>query len=151
VTVTARLTGPLTVVLVGGFAGVLAIAGSDVSPLLPIALLLGAGAFAFAFARPLTALYASICTIPMDTISAHYGAISSTPTELMLSATATGWLARRLASGNLTLNPTPLTAPLGLLVFSILPGLLVAVAKGPVIRELVIWTMIFLCFLLLTS
>ena len=146
-----RATFAFLVLPAGLFAGLLAIAGAEVSPFVPIALLIGGAAMVFGFMRPMWALYLAIGLIPLLALAPSFGPVTVSPTELMFYVAAIGWIARRLASGDLTLRSTPVTAPFALLVFSIAPALIFAVDPLGVFKQLFSWTLIFICFLMLVS
>ncbi len=138
-------------VLAGGLAGLLAIAGIAISPLLPVALVIAGAVFIFAFLRPMQALYIGICLIPLESLAKGGGGLTFTPDKLVIDAVAMAWLVRRVVSGNLTWRKTPLNAPLALFVFSIVPGLLIAVNVGFVAKQLVTAILLFVCFVLFTT
>jgi putative inorganic carbon (hco3(-)) transporter len=129
----------------------LAIAGSQVGPLVPVVLVFVGAVFIFGFMRPMWALYAAIALIPVTALTSSFGGVTVTPMELMFYAAAIGWVARRLASGDLRIRATPLNAPFALMVVSIAPALLFAVDPLGVGKQLISWTLIFLCFLMLVS
>jgi O-antigen ligase len=151
-TSTSRATPVWLLAVPGGLlAGLLAVAGSAINPLVPVALLIAGGAFIFAFLRPLPALYVAICLIPFESFAKGAGALTFTPDKLMIDAVAVAWIVRRVASGNVSWRQTPLTAPLALFVFSIVPGLLIAVNVGFVAKQLATAILLFVCFLLFTT
>lgn len=143
--------GWLLVVAAGVLAGLLAIAGSAINPLIPLVLLGAAGALVFAFLRPLWALYFAICLIPFESFAKGAGSLTLTPDKFMVDAVAAAWIVRRLVSGQLTWRRTPLNAPLALFVFSIVPGLLIAVNVGFVAKQLATGIILFVCFLLFVT
>jgi O-antigen ligase len=132
----------------GALAGLLAVAGVAINPLVPVALLIAGGAFLFAFLRPMWALYFAICLIPFESFAKGAGSLTFTPDKLMFDAVAVAWIARRVTRGQLTWRKTPLNAPLALFVISIVPGLLIAVNAGFVAKQLATGTILFVCFLL---
>lgn len=150
-TADSRASTGLFVLPAGLSAGLLAIVGAELGPLVSVALLIGAGAMVLGFMRPMWALYAAIALIPVTALASSFGAVTITPTELMFYAAAVGWIARRLADGDLRLRSTPLNAPFALLVVSIAPALLFAPDPLGVVKQLVSWTLIFICFLMLVS
>jgi O-antigen ligase len=141
----------LLAVAAGGLAGLLAVAGIAINPLVPVALVIAGGVFIFAFMRPMQALYVGICLIPLESLAKGGGGLTFTPDKLMIDAVAVAWIVRRVVSGNVTWRKTPLTAPLALFVFSIVPGLLIAVNVGFVAKQLATATLLFVCFLLFTT
>jgi O-antigen ligase len=141
----------LLAVPAGALAGLLAIAGSAINPLIPIALLIAGAIFVFAFLRPLPALYFAILLIPFESFAKGAGTLTFTPDKLVVDAVAVAWVTRRLLSGQLTWRKTPLNAPLALFVFSIVPGLLIAVNVGFVAKQLATGTILLVCFLLFVT
>jgi O-antigen ligase len=151
-TSTSRATPAwLLAVPAGALAGLLAVAGIAINPLVPIALVIVGGVFLFAFLRPLPALYVAICLIPLESLAKGGGGLTFTPDKLMIDAVAVAWVARRVLSGNVSWRKTPLTAPLALFVFSIVPGLLIAVNVGFVAKQLATGILLFVCFVLFTT
>jgi O-antigen ligase len=141
----------LFVVPAGLLAGLLAVAGDETNPLLPVVAVAGIAAIVLALLRPVWALYAAILLLPLESASSSAGSLTVTPAELMFYAAAGGWLTRKLASGDLSIRATPLTAPLALFVVSIVPGLLIASDVGLVVKQLATQALIFVCFLLFTT
>jgi putative inorganic carbon (HCO3(-)) transporter len=151
-TSSARAVPAWRIAVPAGFAaGLLAIAGAATNPLVPIALLLLAAIFVFAFLRPMWALYAAICLIPFESLAKGGGGLTFTPDKLMFDVVAVTWIARRLVRGELTWRQTPLTAPLALFTFSIVPGLLIAVNAGFVAKQLATTILLFTCFVMFTT
>jgi O-antigen ligase len=132
-------------------AGLLAVAGSAINPLVPLALIVAGGAFVFAFLRPMPALYFAILLIPFESFAKGAGSLTFTPDKLMIDVVAVAWVVRRVVKGEVSWRKTPLTAPLALFVFSIVPGLLIAVNLGFVAKQLATAIILFVCFILFTT
>ena len=141
----------LLVILAGALAGLLAIAGSAINPLIPFALIVAGAAMTFAFLRPMWALYFALCLIPFESFAKGAGSLTFTPDKFMVDAVAVAWVVRRVVSGQVSWRQTPLTGPLALFVVSIVPGLLIAVNAGFVAKQLATTTLLFICFVLYTT
>ncbi|MDX6605900.1 MAG: hypothetical protein QOD14_440, partial [Solirubrobacterales bacterium] len=75
-------------------AGLLAVAGSAINPLVPLALVVAGGAFVFAFLRPMPALYFAILLIPFESFAKGAGSLTFTPDKLMIDVVAVAWVVR---------------------------------------------------------
>jgi hypothetical protein len=144
-------TGALLAVLAGAFAGGLAIAGNEVSPLVP-AVALGAIAIgALALLRPIAAIYLAVLLIPFEAAATTgYANFGVTPTEFIIVATAAGWLIRTLAEGG-KFPRSVLVPPLLAALAIHIPGLFLAVDKFVVFKELFMWSAMFVLFLAVLS
>jgi O-antigen ligase len=115
------------------------------SPVVPLAAAVALAFGALAFARPLTAVYASIMLIPLELVSVRLGDVRGlTPAEALWVLTAAGWTLGRIVNGQLPLTRSPLTKPFGLMVVAIVPGLAVAVENFFVVKTLLMWSAFFL-------
>jgi O-antigen ligase len=151
-TAASRASSSALLILPAGLlAGTLAIAGAEVHPLVPIAALVVIAVLVLGVMRPMWALYGAFAAIPVSALASSLGAATVSPTELLFYAAAGGWVVRRLASGDLSIRPTPITAPFALFVFSIVPALLFAAAPVGVFKSLFTSVLIFICFLMLVS
>lgn len=116
----------------------------------------GAAAFAvvggiiatLAVLRPVLLLYAAVLAIPLELYTLPVGqAFNLTPTKALLILAAVGWVARRIARGELPFEPrASLTKPLALGLVSVVPGLALAADKTLVLKLLVDWTVFFVLY-----
>lgn len=120
-------------------------------PWVPLALTAVAVSAFLALSRPLVTLYLAVGLIPLELLSVQSGDLIVSPSEVLFVLTAIGWVSRRLIAGRPPWVPSPLTRPMAVLAIAILPGVLVAVEVGPVLRMLVLWTAFFLVFQLVVD
>jgi putative inorganic carbon (hco3(-)) transporter len=134
------------------FGGVLAGAGCVLLayrtlPWVPLALLVAAGVFALALAKPMVSLHLALALVPLELLPfIKIGAGGISASEAMFALTGLGWAANRLAAREPLFVSGPMSWPLGVLVLAIVPGLTFAPEMYPVIRMLLMWTLFFLIY-----
>ena len=134
----------------GVLAGLLAVAGGETTPLVPVATLLAIALLWLAYTRPIATIYLAVLLIPFETLSSSVGSsFVLIPTKIAALAAAFGWLARRLVHREEALDQmrSPLTWPLLLLLIAHVPGLFLAADPFAVLKEAVIWSAWYVLFL----
>jgi O-antigen ligase len=131
----------------GVLAGLLAIIGAETEPLYA---LVGLGAIAVGFLallRPVYSIYLAILLLPFEAAAtAQTGSFGITPTEVVVVASAIGWLVGQLARGG-ELPQSPLIPALLAVLAVHIPGLFLAANKFAVFKEMFMWGAMFVCFL----
>lgn len=148
----------------GVLGGGLAVLGAETSPLLALGIVGAVAVLALGILRPLLAVYAAVLIIPLETLtfggnSASTGDFAQnvtysnqfgqgaglTPTEFFAVAAAGGMLLRLISSRTIRLHSS-LIAPMLLLLLVHLPGLFLAESSFAVVKELGMWSALFLVF-----
>ena len=150
--ITLRLMSLRLAVLLGlAAAGSAALSSLLASPL-PLLPVIAALVLTVAYFEPLKTTYVAVASLPLELYSANVGAgFGVTPTEGLLVAAAVGWSARRFIERQPVALPAPVTAPLALLVASVVPGLLVAPDVAAVAKQLGMWTAFFVLYLMVVN
>jgi O-antigen ligase len=142
----ANAADALIAISAGALAGGLTILSAYTSPLVALIFLVALGIAVLALLRPIWAICLAVALIPLETVSASFQSFALSPAEFVATVTAVVWLMRRAAAGGPTLR-SPLTLPLlGVLAIHI-PGLLLATDQFAVVKELVVWSALFVLFL----
>jgi hypothetical protein len=132
---------PLALVALAALAGSAAtLLGYRTNPLLPLAAL---GVIALVAIRPMVTLHLAVLLIPLELVTADVGGAALSATEGAATLAGLGWAVRRLIGGERLFAPSPLNAPLALLLLSTASGL--AVGQDPAIaaKRLLIGTSLF--------
>lgn len=121
------------------------------SPVLPVAVLLGLVAALLAYENPLTSLLVGLALVPLERFAVPLGALTLSPTELVLMLTAAAWVLRRVTSGERPWPSTPLAWPVLLLWLAVIPGLSVAEDTAGALRVLMFWGTFVLLFAMIAT
>jgi O-antigen ligase len=120
-------------------------------PLAPIALTGAVVLAVLTVARPVVSLYAAVAVVPLELVSVSLGPAALSPSEALLALSGIGWAASRLVRGEAPFVPSPLGAPLALLVLAVVPGLAVAPEPVAVAKVLVIWASLLLLYMMVVA
>jgi O-antigen ligase len=127
-----------------GLAALLAAAATAAAyrthPALPLAAL---GALALVLVPPMVALHLAVALIPLELAAASLGGAAVSPTEATVALAGLGWAARSLLAGRPLFTPSPLNAPLALLLLATAAGLGVGEEPGVAAKRMVIGTALF--------
>jgi putative inorganic carbon (hco3(-)) transporter len=138
---TPTWAAPLTLVAVAVLAGSAATyVGYRTQMVLPLAVL---GVIALAAVRPMITLHIAVLLVPLELASSGLGDAAVSPTEGAATLAGLGWAARRVARGERLFAPSPLTAPLALLLVATIAGLAVGEEPGVAVKRLVLGTALF--------
>jgi O-antigen ligase len=142
----AKGVDALTAVSAGAFAGGLTVLSAYTSPLLAVIVLVALGIAVLALLRPIWAICLAIALIPLETVSASFQNFALSPAEFVAAVTAATWLMRRAATGGPSVR-SPLTVPLLAVLAIHVPGLFLATEQFAVVKELLVWSALFVLFL----
>ena len=98
---------------------------------------------ALAAIRPMVTLHLAVLLIPLELVTTGVGGAALSPTEGAATLAGLGWAARRLIRGDRLFAPSPLTAPLGLLLLATIVGLGVGEEADIAVKRLVLGTALF--------
>jgi O-antigen ligase len=124
------------------------LAGHQTHPALP---LVGLGAIALAIVPPVVVLHLAVALIPLELIAASFGGAAISPTEAAVTLAGFGWVARRLVGGQPLFTPSPLNAPLVILLLATVAGLAAGEEPGTAAKRVVIGTSLFFVIQMLAS
>jgi O-antigen ligase len=120
-------------------------------PALALGIFAALGAVALVLANPIAGVCVAIALAPAEVTSLSLGPGGLTPAEGMLVLTGWTWAARRLAQGHAPFTPSPLGAPLALMLVAVLPGFAVAIDTSAVLKLLLMWSSFYLVYQLVVS
>jgi hypothetical protein len=149
VTASARATaaGALFAIPAGVLAGLLAILGAEMTPLVPVVALAAIAVGSLALLRPILAIYLAVLLIPLQaSTTANFSSFGISPTELIVVVAAGGWLTRKLASGG-EFPSSRLVPPLLAVLAVHIPGLFLAVDQFAVFKQMFMWSAMFVLFI----
>jgi O-antigen ligase len=148
-TVSASARVPLALMALAALVAAAAtVVGHRTHPVLPLAAL---GAMALAAVPPLLVLYLAVALIPLELVTAGFGGAAVSPTEAAVTLAGLGWAARRAVTGRALYTPSPINAPLMLLLLATAAGLGVGEETGTAAKRLVIGTSLFFIIQMLAS
>jgi O-antigen ligase len=124
------------------------VVGHRTHPVLPLA---AVGAMALAAVPPLVVLHLAVALIPLELVTATFGEAAVSPTEAAVALAGFGWAARRVVAGQPLYNPSPINAPLLMLLLATAAGLAVGEETGTAAKRLVIGTSLFFVIQMLAA
>jgi hypothetical protein len=140
--------GLIAAIPAGALAGLAAVVGAETTPVVPVAAAAVTGVGVVSVLRPVWAIYAAVLLIPLESASASFGeGFGLTPTEFVVVCAAVGWTFQRVARRGGESLRSPLTLPLLVLVACHIPGLFLAADPFVVLKEFVMWSLIFVLYL----
>jgi O-antigen ligase len=116
------------------------LAGHRTHPALPLA---AVAAIALAAVPPMVVLHLGVALIPLDLATASLGGAAVSPAEAAVTLAGLGWAARRLLAGEPLITPSPLNAPLAMLLLATAAGVAVGVDPATAAKRVVIGTALF--------
>jgi O-antigen ligase len=122
--------------------------GHGTHPVVPLA---AVGAMALAAVPPMVVLHLAVALIPLELAAASFSGGAVSPTEAAVTLAGLGWVARRVVEGRPLFTPSPLNAPLVLLLLATAAGLAVGEETGTAAKRLVIGTSLFFVIQMLAS
>jgi putative inorganic carbon (HCO3(-)) transporter len=124
------------------------VVGHRTHPVVPLA---AVAAIALAAVPPVVVLHLAVALIPLELVTAGFGGAAVSPTEAAVTLAGFGWVARRVVAGQPLFTPSPLNAPLVMLLLATAAGLAVGEETGTAVKRLVIGTSLFFVIQMLAS
>jgi O-antigen ligase len=122
--------------------------GHRTHPALPLA---AVAALALAAVPPIVVLHLAVALIPLELATASLGGAAVSPTEAAVTLAGLGWAARRVLAGRSLFTPSPLNAPLALLLLATAAGVAIAAEPGTAAKRLVVGTALFFVIQMLAA
>jgi O-antigen ligase len=122
--------------------------GYRTHPAVPLA---AVGVIGLAALPPVVVLHLAVALIPLELVSTNFGGAAVSPTEAAVVLASFGWVARRVVAGQPLFIPSPLNAPLAMLLLATAAGLAVGEETGVAVKRLVIGTALFFVVQVLAS
>lgn len=147
--VSASALAPFTLMALAGLvASAATLVGYRTHPALPLAAL---AVIALVAVPPVVVLHLAVAIIPLELVSASFGGAAISPTEAAMTLAGFGWVTRRLLAGEPIFTPSPLNAPLVILLLATAAGLAVGEEPGTAMKRVVIGTSLFFIIQMLAS
>ena len=133
-----RAAGPVLLTVPPAFvlAALIALAG----PLVALGIVVGLLVAALVVTYPMAGVVLGIALIPAEVYTLPLGPVGLTPSETLFVLAGSTFAARRLLGSATPLEPSPMTAPVLLLLAAMVPGIFFAIDLFSVVKTIIMWS-----------
>ena len=124
------------------------VVGYRTHPAVPLAAL---AVLVLATVPPVVLLHVAVACVPLELAAASFGGVAVSPMEAAVTLAGFAWAGRRLVGGRPLFVPSPLNAPLALLLLATAAGVGVAADPGVAAKRLVLGTALFFVIQMLAA